>query len=513
MAYTLKDFVNDFPDEVGNNPTINAWITSSLAGKWAIQGMTISRSYPGSNFDNLLENLDKIYFQFYGSNEFFVSTEGSKVLVCGTGASVYLYGKHVNFQENDRFYADAELTEGFSGALDYFSDGTHIVRLNDTGFVVERYLCSDTSTDLGPYPTTGSIFYTGEINTRKKLTNHFYFSFVDDIIVPNDLIGLSSGSAILDVFFEPGFLENFYDSEYNVLVNNSESPRTSKFLLRVDRDTGTLSPNNLEFITGSQVDDLRYSFDTEVFANIQDSSYSSKAWSVPRYEGSSIDNSGIEGNEPAVSLTPFNGAVYEVSSTSSAILSELRSERNLERLYLLEEKGDLAFQGRLGGNFAQLEFSQSGLFTTNYELKHYTGSGEIPSPNNLSVDITASLEFSVVNDRTSYKETRSVFIPVGETGSTLSSYVRQATYYNTELNDYITEYRNFSRIISTTPTNLRTTSTIPSANTAIEGRNYVVRDMLENSNVAKLTDKKVFNIDSEELYILDSEGRIVLIES
>jgi hypothetical protein len=69
---------------------------------------------------------------------------------------------------------------------------------------------------------------------------------------------------------------NFYNSDYNPLINNTESDRLSSKFQDVDYSTGMVTPTNFDLlISGSALK-----------AAVQDSNYTSKRVILPRYEGS-----------------------------------------------------------------------------------------------------------------------------------------------------------------------------------------------------------------------------------
>jgi hypothetical protein len=71
-------------------------------------------------------------------------------------------------------------------------------------------------------------------------------------------------------------LPNYYNSDYNPLINNTEGERLSTKFQDVDYSTGIATPTNFKLlISGSAVK-----------AAVQDSNYSSKRVILPRYEGS-----------------------------------------------------------------------------------------------------------------------------------------------------------------------------------------------------------------------------------
>jgi hypothetical protein len=92
------------------------------------------------------------------------------------------------------------------------------------------------------YATTGSLFFTSSILLNPYLNS-----------VPN-----------------------FYNSDYNPLINNTEGDRLSSKFQDIDYSTGIVTPTNFaQLISGSAVK-----------AAVQDSNYTSKRVTLPRYDGS-----------------------------------------------------------------------------------------------------------------------------------------------------------------------------------------------------------------------------------
>jgi hypothetical protein len=69
---------------------------------------------------------------------------------------------------------------------------------------------------------------------------------------------------------------NFFNSDYNPLLNNAEIPQYSNIWMDVDYSQNPLTPVNFGLILSGTADR----------AFVQDSNYSSKAWSNLRYNGS-----------------------------------------------------------------------------------------------------------------------------------------------------------------------------------------------------------------------------------
>lgn len=92
-----------------------------------------------------------------------------------------------------------------------------------------------------------------------------------DIIIGGAITATYTSSFIPD----PDFIDFEYN-DYNALFGNAETPQFSFQYLDVDYSTGTIIPQNFDLILSG----------TAFPAQVQDSNYSSAAWSDIRYNGS-----------------------------------------------------------------------------------------------------------------------------------------------------------------------------------------------------------------------------------
>jgi hypothetical protein len=83
-----------------------------------------------------------------------------------------------------------------------------------------------------------------------------------------------NGSSSLTIF-DP-YVPNFDYNEYNVLLNNADIPRKSIYFMDVDYSQNPVTPVNQSLILSESADR----------AYVQDSNYTSQAWSTIRYRGS-----------------------------------------------------------------------------------------------------------------------------------------------------------------------------------------------------------------------------------
>lgn len=186
--------------------------------------------------------------------------------------------------------------------------------------------------------------------------------------------------------------ENFYKDDYNAIIGNYTEGRKSKKAITVDRSTvsprtgaytNTTLPGNYpvilkyietknlyhsgsgsvgEFGTPDTPIDGYYSsslrsfedVDDALFASIQDSSYSSKAWRNIRYDGVEETNLNIIGNEPALALREFEGAIYPNDASGSAVKAILDADREVVPVYYVNFNKGNELRGKNPGGTSTL---------------------------------------------------------------------------------------------------------------------------------------------------------------
>jgi len=131
------------------------------------------------------------------------------------------------------------------------------------------------------YPIQGDQYYIslskpasgGSINITKA--NLYLYQFWNSYYL--DTFYGPSTSSCAPTILEPYITEpNYYSSDYNPLINNTEGDRLSSIYQDVDYSTGIYTPTNFDLlISGSALK-----------AAVQDSNYTSKRVILPRYEGS-----------------------------------------------------------------------------------------------------------------------------------------------------------------------------------------------------------------------------------
>ena len=137
-----------------------------------------------------------------------------------------------------------------------------------------------------------------------------------------------TGSAASAVIFRPYSQASFKNSDYNALFNNATDVRDSKIFFKVDRESGQIVPTNLGAITSNALS----------FTDIQDSNYSSKAYTNIRYEGSSdsstaynLEDGVIQHRDAFIVDFAYGGGAYpELPDAGGMKLNSLISVRTRE---------------------------------------------------------------------------------------------------------------------------------------------------------------------------------------
>jgi hypothetical protein len=133
------------------------------------------------------------------------------------------------------------------------------------------------STSPATRTLTGSLYLLANSAVSAQATigaNNFTLSNFQFNITP---YVVSSSAENDPIIIEPYITTpNYYNSDYNPLINNTEGDRLSSKFQDVDYSTGMVTPTNFDLlISGSALK-----------AAVQDSNYTSKRVTLPRYDGS-----------------------------------------------------------------------------------------------------------------------------------------------------------------------------------------------------------------------------------
>lgn len=131
----------------------------------------------------------------------------------------------------------------------------------------------------------GRTFVVTEV---QEFSNHYYLKFKKQINVSR--VPVTSDAAVV---FKNYVDKLFYNSEYNVLINNAVESELSRKFTTVDRTTG-IEPQNLGYILST----------TASGADIQDTNYDSLAYTNIRYNGVEHTSPGLNSINTVTGLIP-----------------------------------------------------------------------------------------------------------------------------------------------------------------------------------------------------------------
>jgi len=178
------------------------------------------------------------------------------------------------------------------------------------------------------YTIAGKTFV---VDTIIEYKDYFYIDIVD---IPDLTSGQKVSTGLKGVLLDPFIIDGFYNSDYNVTLNNSEKDRISNKFYKVDR-TKDINPQNLESILAGSA----------TYANIQDSNYASKAFTNIRYEGSRLQGQELNkynqgdisiGKKPVVELMSHYVAYVESAETVDPLVAN-KTQYSAKYLFDSEE--------------------------------------------------------------------------------------------------------------------------------------------------------------------------------
>jgi hypothetical protein len=183
--------------------------------------------------------------------------------------SLYIPTLYVNEIDNNGVSIETALSNLTAGDTITFRVSASI---NDGGFPLQ-YTPTVTGIITSIVPTTPSVWRINLSNQQNSQATYYSpIIFYSVYSVTSSLFPLSS--ILLNPYLNS--VPNFYNSDYNPLINNTEGDRLSTKFQDVDYSTGMVTPTNFNLlISGSALK-----------AAVQDSNYTSKRVTLPRYEGS-----------------------------------------------------------------------------------------------------------------------------------------------------------------------------------------------------------------------------------
>jgi hypothetical protein len=186
----------------------------------------------------------------------------------GTGANSYLWIPRIHINEVDANGVNIQtaLNNLTAGSQVTFTIGGEILPASSpfTAYTITATISSVVLTS----PTTYTLNFTTAVGAQSIFYSPFNPS-VDSLSTT-----LVSSNVFLNPFLND--VPNYYNSDYNPLINNVLVDRLGTIYQDVDYSTGIYTPTNFDLlISGSALK-----------AAVQDSNYTSKRVTIPRYEGS-----------------------------------------------------------------------------------------------------------------------------------------------------------------------------------------------------------------------------------
>ena len=280
-----------------------------------------------------ISSLDSI---FYTASNFTINN-GNSLSYLNSTTGVYTLGNTPNTPIKFIFTASIAPTN--------WTGNFAIINLEDTEY--ESVLSSGFVIPAGPGPNvtvSGSIILSSSNNgvvpfiENTNLGIGFYKATGTNISINSfEVIISGSNSPITSstlIVFNPE--EDFYYSDYNALFGNAETPQFSSQFMDVDYTSTFTTPVNFDLIISGTADR----------AQVQDSNYSSQAWSNIRYNGVRSDSSdfnrltrnGGYGSSPNVEQNQTYIAYFDgVGGTGPEIIGQTAYFIK----YLIDEQGNV----------------------------------------------------------------------------------------------------------------------------------------------------------------------------
>ena len=325
-----------------------------------------------------------------------------------------------NGDVNDEFAGTTEISQRFilnSGANTITFTGSFIP-LNGDNYYLRLY------NETNPFDTGNITFNSIQLRYTQSIAPTA--SIQDSIII------------------EPYITQpNFYNSDQNPLINNAVIDRISEFYQDADYSSGVLTPTNFDLLINGEA----------TKAAVQDSNYTIKRHTNPRYDGSrttsqnlnkwTLGDEGTYGKLPSVeSLKTY----VAYSDTIGGYAPEKMNTSGVSIKYLISEDGDLIApntslnslyinqQNFVSGEKVQLESLTAGGFTQNPSLTIFRGGtsiepiiyNQIKHYDNPPMTFSPTLSFS---DRNPYSNaTIDDFTATYSPPNTLTSYPVQTAF-------------------------------------------------------------------------------------
>ena len=164
-----------------------------------------------------------------------------------------------------------------------------------------------------------------------KYTNHFHYEIAGFGFTGS--LAAISGSCTFSELLPLPRLYDFKNNDYNAQFNNAIEPRRGYLtgstatktggVFELDKQRDTIVPANLNAVLNGSA----------ITASFQESNIYSKAWTLPRYEGSKLTSGSLFFNDPALSFTAFQGVKFPILESSSFIKSQSYADLEIRDFY------------------------------------------------------------------------------------------------------------------------------------------------------------------------------------
>jgi len=184
-------------------------------------------------------------------------------------SSSYVYRLYINENSLEGVNISTALSNLESGNTITFNVSASVIEGPFSPYAFESTVKGIITSIVSTAPSIWRINLSTDPNS---LATYYTLQYPDSFTYTPGLY--PSSSTYLNPFIND--VSNFYNSDYNPLINNTEGDRLSTKFQDIDYSTGIYTPTNFNLlISGSALK-----------AAVQDSNYTSKRVTLPRYEGS-----------------------------------------------------------------------------------------------------------------------------------------------------------------------------------------------------------------------------------
>jgi hypothetical protein len=201
------------------------------------------------------------------------------------------------------------------------------------GMTISIYDCNGTSRAGSISNLSTFTIGSDTLSTLSKQDKALYFYYEVTPVATGSLAAVE-GTCTETSLTPPPKVTTFKNSEYNAVFNNAVNIRRlqryetgssglSNGIFELVKTTSQLTPQNLDSVMSGSA----------ATASFQESNIYSKAWTLPRYEGSKLDSGSLFFNDPALSFIGFEAAKFPLIESSSFIRSQSYADLDIQQYY------------------------------------------------------------------------------------------------------------------------------------------------------------------------------------